>query len=223
MYIETELTEAEALAKAAADEQVDAAVRERDALGRDYQALPQDAEVRQVAQQKVMEAFDHADQFNLNYFRLNIWGMGRCRRAMQEAGMVYDSSYSEIPDFPDYTPPNAVEGGTDALRAAEEEYEKEHEKASHVVQVFHPDGSDLIPIHKLCDNSGWHVTEEECAAAVKAWREYDVERSKSGQLAVIDEDGNEEDSAEATFAAEWWPQWIAFLDRAATRGGFRVY
>jgi hypothetical protein len=215
MYIEAELTEAEALAKAAAEAQFNLAVTERD-------AIPRDAPEREAAQAKVSAAYDELDKQNLNYFRLNIWGMGRCRRAMYEAGMVYDSAYSDVPEFPDYEPPNAVEGGAEALRAAEEEYEVEHEKASHVTQVFHPEGAEVIPLHKLGDNSGWHVTEDECAAALKAWQAYDAARTKPGQIVALDND-DEDESVESTFAAEWWPEWIAFLERATTRGGFRVY
>ena len=219
MSIEAQMPEAEALARDAARDQTNAAVKERDALERNTPEWD-------AAQEKVMAAFDALDPLDTHYFRLNIWGMGRARRAMYEAGMVYDSSYSDGPQFPDYSPPTSAEGGREALELAEEEYGKAHEEACRPVIEHHPDGGDTIPLHKLSDNSGWHVTEEECAAAVTAWRTYDAARTKA--LPTLDEGGTDSDEAdsdsiEATFAAAWWPQWIAFLDRASRRGGFRVY
>jgi hypothetical protein len=61
-----------------------------------------------------------------------------------------------------------------------------------------------IPQYKLLDNSGWLVTPDEITSALGAYR-----------TAVGD-------GAEQS-ARFWWPYWIAFLERAAHHGGFRVH
>lgn len=203
MYIEADLTEAEQVAKQAAEDQFNAAVKERGALERNTPEWT-------AAQEKVLAAADESDKRNLNYFRLNIWGMGRCRSYMDERGMVYDSSYSDGPQFPDIPYPERDKYGSDeAYDTAYAEHEDHIEKLSRPVQEHHPDGGTTIPIHKLCDNSGWIVTEDECKAAVTANALHDPPT-------YMDEDGEIK-------PVQWWPEWIAFLERAATRGGFRVY
>lgn len=220
MSIEAPMPEAEQIARDAANDQCKAAVEERGKFDRNTPEWD-------AAQEKVMAAYDALSPLDTHYFRLNIWGMGRCRTAMYEAGMIYNS-HTETP-WPVYSPPTSAEGGAEALRQAEQDYDDAHQKACEPIRAEHPEGGDTIPDHKFGSNDGWHVTEEECAAAVKAWRAYDAARTKAlpapDAMPPLEQDGTEADdeSPAGTFNAVWWPEWIAFLDRASRRGGFKVY
>lgn len=190
MYLVDGLTEAEAVAKQAAEDEFNAAVKVRDTLKRS------DIREWKAAQAEVDAAYDRLDRANVAYFRLNIWGMGRCRGYMEERGMVYDADApSEWPEYPD-----------DADDAAEAEYEA----ACLPLQAEHPDGGDTIPMHKLCDNSGWLVTPEECKAAL-------------AHNALHDPPTYEDEETHEIKPVVWWPEWIAFLELAVDRGGFRVH
>ncbi len=57
-----------------------------------------------------------------------------------------------------------------------------------------------IPLHKLCMNEGWWVTQVECKTALELWR-----RGGSPKMAEFRDDV------------------IPFLRQAAANGGFRVY
>jgi hypothetical protein len=206
MYINAELTEAEALAKDAAEQLRNDAVKARDALPAERRNTPE----WEAAQQKVMDAFDHASTFDLNYFRLNIWGMGRCRGYMEERGMIYHTSSADAGEWPDYEEPEQAEGeDTDAWYARIDEYDEAHSQRTAPLRSFHPEGGDTIPSHKFGSNDGWLVTEDECKAAATV-------NALADPPTFMDEDGE-------TKPVEWWPEWIAFLERAATHGGFRVH
>jgi len=60
-----------------------------------------------------------------------------------------------------------------------------------------------IPTFKFSSNDGWLVQEDECKSALKAYREH-------GELMPGDAD-------------YLWMNWIDFLERASTHGGFRVW
>lgn len=221
MNIVGEMPEAERIAKEAADAEWDAALKVRDAIGQDLdwqakQALPE----YQAAQEVVLEAHDKMNTADTHYFRLNIWGMGRARTAMYAAGMIYDGQAEET-TWPEYSPPTVVEGGKEALLQAEDDYDKEYDALCEPLRAEHPEGGDTIPAFKFGSNDGWLVTPEECHAAVVAWRKYEAKLKADNSLAVIDED--DEYAPAKTFAAEWWPEWIEFIDRASKRGGFKVW
>jgi hypothetical protein len=208
MYIVDGPTEAESIAKAAAQEQVDAAVAER-------QKHERGTAEWLAAQAKVEAAFDASYEVPSEYFRLNIWGMSRCRDLMDQRGMIYPSYYSDGPQFPDLPYPDRdafAEGeeGEAAYSAAIEEYDTKYEELSAPVVSHHPAGGNTIPSHKLSDNSGWLVTEEECKAAVTS-------------NALFDPPTYEDEDTKETKPVPWWPGWINFLERAATRGGFKVH
>jgi hypothetical protein len=219
MYIEAELTEAEELAKTAAQEQFDAAVSIREKRGKqledqglDWPAKMLDPEYK-AAQAEVEQAYAALDAADVNYFRLNIWGMGRCRGYMMERGMVYiEYPDDEQPEWPAYEEPERREGESeDDFHQRWKKYDEEHGERCKPVQSWSPGGEHHgIPFHKFNDNSGWLVTEEECASAAKLGREASV------PTYVDEEDGNKEK------LVPWWEEWLQFLERASTRGGFSV-
>lgn len=202
MYIESELTEAEEIAKQAAQDQFDAAVKERQAF--EFNTPEYDA-----AQEKVSAAYDELDKHNLNYFRLNIWGMSRCREYMYDRGMVYTSEHEG--EWPQYTEPARMDGeDAAAWHARIDAYDELYQKKCLPIVSAHPAGGDTIPVHKFSSNDGWLVTEEECKAAVTS-------------NALFDPPVWENPNTKITEPVQWWPEWIAFLERASTRGGFRVH
>jgi hypothetical protein len=204
MYIVDGPTEAESIAKAAAQERIDAAVADRQKHER---GTPEWT----AAQERVEKEFDASSELPSEYFRLNIWGMSRCCGYMQERGMIYPSSYRDGPQFQEVKYPSAEDyPDAAALEAAEAEYERKYEELNDPVVRFHPEGGDTIPSHKFSDNSGWLVTEEECKAAVTT-------------NALFDPPTYEDEDTKELKPVPWWPGWINFLERAATRGGFKVH
>lgn len=202
MSIEAPLSEAEQIAKDAAKDQFDAAVKERTRYVRDTPEWT-------AAQERVEAAYDEFDKHNLNYFRLNIWGMGRCLEHMYERGMVYTSEHEG--EWPQYTEPARMDGEDDAAWYARiDAYDELYQKKCLPIVSAHPAGGDTIPAHKLSDNSGWLVTEEECKAALAS-------------NALFDPPTYEDEETKETKPVAWWPEWIAYLERASTRGGFRVH
>lgn len=202
MSIEAPLSEAEQIAKDAAKDQFDAAVKERTRYVRNTPEWT-------AAQERVEAAYDELDKHNLNYFRLNIWGMGRCRGYMYDRGMIYESSSEG--DWPEYVEPEQAEGEDDATYYDRiDKYQAEYNQRCLPVISHHPEGGDTIPAHKLSDNSGWLVTEEECKAALAS-------------NALFDPPTYEDEETKETKPVAWWPEWIAYLERASTRGGFRVH
>lgn len=163
----------------------------------------------QKAVEDAMEAMYDADK---SYFRLNIWGMGYCRNAMAEVGMMYWAA-PEL-EFPDYDEPKREDYGSEGSWVfAVSEYDEAHEKLCIPVQK-QGGGGRGIPSFKLSDNSGWWVTKEECQEAVDIWEEYQA----------ANDPGNEaSDETKEVLGYGWWPKWIEYLKRGAQNDGFRVY
>lgn len=194
-------TEAEQEALDAARKLVDAAVEE---CKKHERSTPE----YQAADKELERLFDEMYSLPSEYYRLNIWGMGRCRDLMLEREMIY---LTQGPDFPDLPYPKREDfDSPEKYEAAFSEWEEKYEELSEPVKALHPEGGDVIPSHKFGSNDGWHVTEEECAAAVAAARASEL------PAPTVIEDGLE-------VAVSWWPEWVDFLDRASKRGGFRVY
>lgn len=82
---------------AKATEDFNRAVTERDALDRNS---PEHA----AAQKRVEQAFGRMNSTDLNYFRLNIWGMSKAREHMMTLGMlaVHYDGYPPFPSFGDF-------------------------------------------------------------------------------------------------------------------------
>lgn len=84
---------------------------------------------------------------------------------------------------------------------------------------------EVIPVHKLCSNDGWHVTPNEIIGSftnlyagghsndeLPPWFEPNTYGIKVG----YGPEGPPE-------VVEWWPKWLDWLWRASQHGGFRVY
>jgi hypothetical protein len=218
MNIVGEMPEAEAIAKEAAEAEWNAAIRTRDAIAPDA-SWPEKREIPEyAAAQEVCEAaYEKMNAADTHYFRLNIWGMGKARVGMYEAGMIFDGQADN--EWPEYSPPTSAEGGKEGLLAAEDDYDRKYDELCEPIRAQHPEGGDTIPSFKFGSNDGWHVTPEECHAAVVAWREHKAKLDAGDALAILDEDGEET----SVFDAQWWPEWIEFIDRASKRGGFKVW
>lgn len=202
MSIEAPLSEAEQVAKAAAYDQFTAACKERDT----HNCLTPEWD---AAQEKVMTASDAHDALNVNYFRLNIWGMGHCLEYMYERGMVYTSSSEG--EWPEYIEPIKRDTDDDAAWYARiDAYDEDYKARCLPMVSAHPAGGDTIPSHKFSSNDGWLVTEDECKAAVTS-------------NALFAPPTYKDKKTKETKPVAWWPEWIAFLERASTRGGFRVH
>lgn len=197
-------------AVAALQPAVDEAVAARNALRSDDPGYA-------AAQAAVHAAYDAIDAARVDYFRLNIHGMGSMRDTMHNLGML--AGTYEQPRFPelsdhgltqeewwamdeDSADPRAV-----AMRAAND-----------AVLVWSPPDEPGLPVHKFGSNDGWHVTVRDCTSA----------------LALFDRAAAERPDAVAAARAEWtfsgastsyFDAWIAFLRRGAdpARNGFRVY
>lgn len=77
------------------------------------------------------------------------------------------------------------------------------------VETPYTDGTTGISVHKLCSNDGWWVTKEDCAAALA---KHDAWVAQHGD-ALPEYRGR---------TIEWWPEWLAYLQRGAEGYGFTV-
>lgn len=181
-------------------------------------------------------------------FRLNIWGMQRCRAVMVVRAMVFDSKWIT----------------TDKLDLNEDDYDEFNECVDRTMEAMTPDEMAMaraatperfrnaveqhirylrgwvsldgsknrrhesldvlprlgIPLHKLCSNDGWWVTAEECKEALEQHEKY-VQEHGTALPTVADTDEDDEENADQAIA--WWPAWLTFLARASISNGFRVY
>lgn len=159
------------------------------------------------------------------YFRLNIWGMGKALDAMHELGMLNsvgpggwglpwprETDYGLPEDFPvwDYDDESVPETLSPELRAALERYKAaldEHRRAGNM-------DAPGIPVHKFSSNDGWIVTPIECASALTIYNRVDPDDAAK-VLAVTGWDADE--------SRQTWDDWIAYLRRAVDAGGIQVW
>ncbi|MCX4681367.1 hypothetical protein OG413_45505 [Streptomyces sp. NBC_01433] len=173
-----------------------------------------------AAQQKVDEAYEAMQTAHTSYFRLNIHGMGAYRTVMDELGMLV-TGYQK-PRFPDL--PDGVTW--EDVDAAEEETNPEvadvlpikTAAATYVMELnahltWYLEPASGIAVHKLGSNDGWLVTPQEIEAALAAYRTHGADRVKTLLAAEL---GDEDD------CTSYWIEWIAYLERAKARGGFKV-
>lgn len=132
------------------------------------------------------------------YFRLNSNGMWRYMEAMIALGMAHDHSSPEVDweSLPDY------DDGEDAYYEAKDR-----------LTGVHPGEDPTIPRFKFSSNDGWHVTPDECRAAVTVWDALQPE----GLPADL------EDDHRAIAETHYWGKWVDFLRLAADNDGFRVH
>lgn len=144
------------------------------------------------------------------YFRLNIWGMGNWRDAMDQVGMVHDAPF---PGFPEYPGDEHYDWDEEYNRTPKTPQAEAYEAKLATALAEH--GSPGMAMHKFCSNDGWHVTKEECASAVAAWEEYCDDGGP-----ILDEE------KELLYPVEdrsYWDEWITFLTYGATHDGFIVW
>lgn len=91
-----------------------------------------------------------------DYLRRNISGQPYLRKWLLDSGAT-NADYALDP-WPDY------------LGDADPWEDEDHQAEVYRYLVLTPLGFDErhgIPYHKLCDNSGWHVTKRECSMAIR--------------------------------------------------------
>lgn len=162
-----------------------------------------------TAQLRVEAAMDRRSKADLNYFRLNIHGMGRAREIMQRLGMVYDAERPASAKFPnwhvDEHEPWDCEAENCPVPSGSNTCAQYREQRDKVLR-WAPLDQEGILVEKLCSNDGWIVLPTECTQALEIWAKHTAEI----RAAVIK-------------AAPWWPGWLDFIRRASTNGGFKVY
>lgn len=155
---------------------------------------------------------DASEDSGASYFRLNIFGMSRYREFMNQLGMV-TTDYT-LPPWPEK--PDSVDWEDVSVVRYPEDYEGNQPVKPEAVTfaktvdkhlAWHPDPPFGIALHKLGSNDGWLVTPEEIAAALEAYRNHSGDKVK----VMVGAD-----------QPDYWLQWIAYLERARQRGGFRV-
>ena len=173
------------------------------------------------------------------YYRLNIWGMGRCRGFMWERGMVHEEGneprtwpvpeaygLEHWPDDEQYD-----DEGNPIGPWPEDSPEARFNRDKDAVLAYSP-GVPGIPLWKLGSNDGWLVTEEDCRGALQKLREW-----AKDVLVALDLDPTDDDAVEQvmlakptdrgddgkTYEIEWWPSWVEFLRNASVNGGFRTH
>lgn len=168
-----------------------------------------------TAQMRVEAASEGLSKADLNYFRLNIWGMSTCREIMQRLGMVFEAERPRSVDWPkwdwdtsDHEPYDCeierceISSAVDGIVLACWQYRDLEDK----VQRWTPLEGEGMLLEKFCSNDGWIVLPSEIKEALTIWSKHSEETRK----AVIEE-------------TPWWPDWLAFLARASQGDGFRVH
>lgn len=199
MYIVTaDPGEEEAVAEAR--KLFDAACAKRDALTRG-------SGEHQAAQAEVDTAYVALDAARRTYFRLNVWGMGIARESMYTLAMLdVDASSPDWPEREDFGVDDQVWNAYDGDEPGEDAPEgiRRFHAAQEAALAAHPEPAVGICAFKLGSNDGWLVTPAELDAALAI---YDKHATGGGNVP----------------SHEWWSEWIDYLRRAATRGGFRVH
>lgn len=170
-----------------------------------------------TAQVRVDAAMERKFKADLNYFRLNIWGMSHAREIMERLGMLVDTERPASLRWPDWDyEANAHEpydceddfcpeyDGPDPLTAMScVQWRKQQDQ----MLRWTPLEEQGILYGKLCSNDGWIVLPSEIKEALDAYAKHSYEDRKA---------------IEAEY--RWWGDWLEFLRRAANEGeGFKVH
>ncbi|MET9089422.1 hypothetical protein ABZX77_47490 [Streptomyces sp. NPDC004237] len=187
----------------AARKSFDAAVEHRDSL-----CLPFRHADYQAAQAEVARTYDAMEAARTTHFFLTTWAMSECRGVMDHFGMLVAAQPPARPAPEAYGTTSAQAAPSTAGGAAPEQVRHYH-RALRKRLAWTPPRPGGIVIHKLGGDEGWMVTPGEIRAALAA---YETSRaSNPALLSNLIED------------ADWWPEWIDYLRRAAAHGGFRTY
>lgn len=184
--------------------------------------LPPGSEGYDAAQAKVEEAYGRLSSADINYFRLNVWGMSTMRDHMDTLGMLADRY--PMPEFPsaeefgitneewwEFDPDEVDENDSTPVKPG---VLKMHE-ASEIHRRWSPQDVPGIPAHKLGSNDGWIVTPFDCRAALDAYA--NAKASNPEAVEAIRAEWAEGDGS------NYFDEWIAWLERAAAGSGFQVY
>ena len=127
-----------------------------------------------------------------NYLRRSIGTQGPLREALAQVGMAfYAAGYDDSAPWP--KAPDLPNG--------EKDWENPEYQAAVAHRLKHSfDERPGIPLHKLCMNEGWWVTQVECRSALQLW-----------------------ERAGCPTPDDFHDDVIPFLQNAASHGGFRVY
>ncbi|MFE9881924.1 hypothetical protein [Streptomyces sp. NPDC005784] len=190
--------EGEDAAYEAASKVFDASVSARDAL-----ELPPEHQEHEAARARVSDAYDAMLAAHASHFHLTTWAMSECRAIMDHFRML---SLEQPPD-PAGSKASAEQTTQEQGRSGQPEPAlRDHPCASPAPAPLPPSG---IALYKLSGSHGWLVTPGEIRAALAAY-----EASRTADPALLSEIAAE---------ADWWPEWIDYLRRAADQGGFRVH
>jgi hypothetical protein len=184
------------------------AVRERD-------QHPRGSTEEKEAQERVDEAYERLSHSDLNYFRLNIWGMSTMRDDMERLGMLaYQYPMPRFPDPEDYglTYEQLYEIDDEDRATHPDERVRKYHAASEGLLSFSPPDEPGLPVHKFGSNDGWHVTAKDCASALGKFREADPKLVEKVRENWRQDDGS-----------SYFDEWIAFLERGARLNGFEVW
>lgn len=176
-----------------------------------FDDLPANASERyRSAQEAVLRLSRALHKADASYFRLNIWGMGKVRDAMERLGALY-GDYDRVaePDYPQNLPDDYYE---------DDGPERFPERHAQVVAALswspRENGEGGIPLHKTCSNDGWIVTPEECFVAASIIRAADTQDVLKVLVSYgIDNEG----------WLETWNDWVQWLADASEHGGFEVH
>ena len=219
----TTVTEPEGQAEAVAQvrEPLDRAIADRKALAPDDPHLI-------IAQDRIHRLSRDLHRAERSAFWLNIWFMGRFRRAMQTLDMAYEPA--ESPVWPNWSQHplridligSALTEGLDPSAHLIQQGESEPARPDEVtlaqayvdqetaVRRDHPPGGGAgIPLHKLRTNDSWLVTPAECRGALAAWEA----AGEAERTAVL---------SDAEVDRDLWDEWLGYLRLAAHHGGFTV-
>ncbi|QKW22139.1 hypothetical protein HUT16_26450 [Kitasatospora sp. NA04385] len=137
-------------------------------------------------------------------YRFNVSSMGPAKRTMERLGMLSSEEPPPWPEFADFEVVSA--DFVTASRGEESESMRAFHAAGRAVVDWQAEQPTGIPGYKIGGgNDGWLVTPAEIRAALAAL-----------------EAQPESVKAEAVSQYPRWEEWIDYLQRAATHGGFRV-
>ena len=212
--------EGEERAVARINEQIEAAVKERNTF--EHSSLEY-----QAAQAEVGRLYEQRYAAERSYFRVNIFGMRYFRDAMLLSGMAYESNADEAGPWLAYPDNDEVEKAYEALQWPQyesepiERFSQEARDAAALYKrerdeklSFHPVGGSTIPLHKFGSNDGWIVTPAEIQGALAAWRSLSSGERDDALIGA------------EMIGADWdrrWKQWLQFLELATHCNGLEVH
>lgn len=169
-------------------------------------------------QDAVIAASSRVSDAEVNYFRLNISGMGVVRDCLVQTDAIHDKmGWGGSLDWPSLDaygleePPETSTWDEASSSYVERQLTAEEEAYEKAVRDKLAAGVEYpgIPVHKLCSNDGWIVTPPECVSAAKLWLE--------NRQRVVDSGEHETRWIELT---DKFMTWVA---EAAQHEGFTVH